>query len=94
MEQPDKLSRIVEARMKLKNRFEEKIKQTPSVADARPKGTGKINRHGMPEIPVGQTETHKWPVLDLGVQPEIPLAEWQLVVDGEVEHPVNENSEK
>jgi hypothetical protein len=75
MEQSDKLNRIVEARMKLKNRFEEKMKQTPSVADERPMGKGKINRHGMPEIPVGQTETNKWPVLDLGIQPEIPLAE-------------------
>lgn len=88
MEQNDKLNRIVEARMKLKNRFGEKMKQTPSMADDRPMGKGKINRHGMPEIPVGQTETQKWPVLDLGIQPEIPLEEWRLIVDGEVEHPV------
>ncbi len=91
MEQSDKLNRIVEARMKLKNRFGEKIKQTPSVADERPMGKGKPNRHGMPEIPVGQTETQKWPVLDLGIQPGIPLAEWQLIIDGEVEHPVTLN---
>ena len=91
MEQSDKLNRIVEARMKLKNRFGEKIKQTPSVADERPMGKGKPNRHGMPERPVGQTETQKWPVLDLGIQPGIPLAEWQLIIDGEVEHPVTLN---
>jgi hypothetical protein len=76
MEQSDKLNRIVEARMKLKNRFEEKIKQTPSVSDERPMGAGKPNRHVMPEIPVGQTETRKWPVLDLGIQPAVPLSEW------------------
>src|SRR5438105_14910805 len=88
MEESDKLKRVVEARMKLKNRFEEKTKQTTSVSDTRRMGSGKPNRHGMPEIPVGQTETHKWPVLDLGVQPDIPLESWQLIVDGEVDNPV------
>ncbi|MDP4262532.1 MAG: molybdopterin-dependent oxidoreductase [Bacteroidota bacterium] len=88
MEESEKLNRIVEARMKLKSRFEEKIKQTPSVADNRPMGTGKPNRHGMPVIPIGQTETKKWPVLDLGIQPEVSLKEWKLVVDGEVENPL------
>lgn len=89
MEESDKLKRIVEARMKLKSRFEEKIKQTPSVADNKPLGSGKHNRHGMPVVPVGQTITKKWPVLDLGVQPDISLDEWSLVVDGEVEHPLH-----
>lgn len=88
MSESDKLQRVVEARMKLKARFEEKIKQTPSVADPRPMGYGAPNRHGMPYTPVGQTITKKWPVLDLGIQPEIPLDEWQLVIDGEVEHPI------
>lgn len=88
MEAPDKLQRIVEARMKLKARFEEKIKQTPSVADEKPMGKGDLNRHGMPVIPVGQTITHKWPVLDLGIEPDISLTEWKLIIDGEVEHPV------
>ncbi len=88
MEESDKLHRIVEARMKLKNRFEEKIQQTPSVADARPQGSGILNRHGMPVLPVGQTITKKWPVLDLGVLPEVPLKDWQLVIDGAVENPL------
>ncbi|WP_315821283.1 hypothetical protein [Paraflavitalea speifideaquila] len=39
MEASDKLKRVVEARMKLKARFEEKIKGTPSVADDKPLGT-------------------------------------------------------
>lgn len=88
MDESDKLTRIVEARMKLKARFEEKMKSTPSMADDKPLGKGKTNRHGMPEIPVGQTITSKWPVLDLGIQPNIPLHEWQLQLDGEVEHPI------
>ncbi|PSL30901.1 molybdopterin-dependent oxidoreductase [Chitinophaga ginsengisoli] len=88
MEESEKLKRVVEARMKLKARFEDKMKQTPSVADNRPMGTGKPNRHGMPVVPIGQIITHKWPVLDLGIEPEIPLDEWRLVIDGAVEHPV------
>ncbi len=87
MENPDKLTRVVEARMKLKARFEEKMTQTPSMADEKPMGKGKPNRHGMPTVPVGQVLTTKWPVLDLGVEPDIALADWRLVVDGDVENP-------
>jgi len=87
MEDTEKLKRIVEARMKLKARFEEKIKRTPSVADERPMGTGQPNRHGMPVLPIGQTITIKWPVLDLGMQPDISTDSWKLIIDGEVEHP-------
>jgi DMSO/TMAO reductase YedYZ molybdopterin-dependent catalytic subunit len=93
MDEPEKLNRIVEARMKLKSRFEEKIKQTPSVADDKPMGSGKPNRHGMPVLPVGQTITKKWPVLDLGTQPNISIESWQLIIDGEVEHPFELNWE-
>jgi DMSO/TMAO reductase YedYZ molybdopterin-dependent catalytic subunit len=88
MEGSDKLNRVVEARMKLKARFEEKMQQTPSVADDKPMGAGVPNRHGMPLVPVGQVVTAKWPVLDLGLQPDIPLDKWELVLDGAVEHPV------
>ncbi len=88
MEDSEKLKRIVDARMKLKARFEDKMQNTPSVADNRPMGKGSPNRHGMPVIPVGQTLTVKWPVLDLGIQPDIPLNEWRLIIDGDVESPV------
>ena len=79
--------------MKLKRRFEDKMVQTPSMADRidgpdKPRGSGPINRHGMPAVPVGQTVTTKWPVLDLGYQPSIPLDKWQLNLDGEVNNPV------
>lgn len=87
METPSKLERIVEARMKLKARFEEKIQQTPSVADNKPMSKGNPNRHGMPVLPVGQTITIKWPVLDLGLQPDILLKDWRLQIYGAVEHP-------
>lgn len=85
---PEKLDKIIEARMKLKARFEEKMKETPSMADPNPMGRGPINRHGMPQTPIGQTITQKWPVLDLGYHPQIPMDKWRLIIDGEVENPV------
>lgn len=38
-------------------------------------------------LPPGQKLTTGFPVLDLGVQPDIPLDAWTLTVDGLVEHP-------
>jgi DMSO/TMAO reductase YedYZ molybdopterin-dependent catalytic subunit len=83
----DKLQRIVEARMKLKARFEQKIRGTPSLADPRPMGTGASDRHGMPKLPVGQSESRKWPVLDLGISPTVDRSNFRLVVDGAAERP-------
>jgi DMSO/TMAO reductase YedYZ molybdopterin-dependent catalytic subunit len=87
MDEFEKMNRIVEARMKLKARFEEKIRLTPSVSDPKPMGSGKQNRHGMPEVPIGQTITKKWPVLDLGTQPDIRMEDWRLVLNGAVDNP-------
>jgi DMSO/TMAO reductase YedYZ molybdopterin-dependent catalytic subunit len=39
-------------------------------------------------LPPGQKLTTGFPVLDLGVQPEVALAEWTLSVGGLVENPV------
>jgi DMSO/TMAO reductase YedYZ molybdopterin-dependent catalytic subunit len=39
-------------------------------------------------LPPGQKLTTAFPVLDLGVQPEVALAEWTLSVGGLVENPV------
>ncbi len=38
-------------------------------------------------LPPGQKLTDGFPVLDLGVQPDIPLADWQLQLDGLVDQP-------
>lgn len=84
----DKLARIIEARMKLRARFEAQTAASPALADPRPQGTGPANRHGMPQLPVGQHEVDKWPVLDLGLHPQVDKKEWQLVVDGAVRTPV------
>ncbi len=92
-ENTEKQDRIIDARMKLKRRFADKMAQTPSMNDridgpTPPRGTGPANRHGMPQLPVGQTISKKWPVLDLGYQPNIPLDKWQLAIDGEVAEPL------
>ncbi len=78
----DRQDRIVEARLRLRARFQAAADASPSVADARPQGTGPRNRHGMPQLPPDQAETKKWPVLDLGIQPELDLATWSLTIDG------------
>jgi len=82
-----KLDRIVEARMKLRERFRERMERTPALSDDAPKGTGPANRHGMPRLPTGQYETSKWPVLDLGIKPEIDTADWKLTIDGACARP-------
>jgi DMSO/TMAO reductase YedYZ molybdopterin-dependent catalytic subunit len=84
----EKQQRIVEARLKLRQRFLAKMQASPSMSDQRPQGTGPLNRHGMPKLPVGQTETTSWPVLDLGVKPDIDKSSWSLIVDGAVNAPL------
>ncbi len=39
-------------------------------------------------LPPGQREVKNWPVLDLGVQPNVPTERWTLTVDGMVEAPL------
>jgi len=84
----DKRDRIVEARMKLRARFLERMEATPSQADGAPMGTGPRNRHGMPRLPPDQYETKKWPVLDLGATPEVSTDRWHLTIDGAVHRPL------
>ena len=55
---------------------------------AAPQGSGPLNRHGRPRLPVGQHEVRNWPVLDLGDVPSISKAEWRLEIGGLVENPV------
>lgn len=50
--------------------------------------TGRAGDPARERLPPGQREVRNWPVLDLGVQPEIDLETWELVVDGAVENPI------
>lgn len=53
-----------------------------------PEGTGPLNRHGKPQLPVGQHEVRNWPVLDLGDVPDIGRDAWRLEIGGLVHNPV------
>ncbi|GGH61387.1 molybdopterin-dependent oxidoreductase [Frigidibacter albus] len=44
--------------------------------------TGRAARPEAERLPPGQHLVTDWPVLDLGVEPEVPLATWQLRVGG------------
>jgi DMSO/TMAO reductase YedYZ molybdopterin-dependent catalytic subunit len=39
-------------------------------------------------LPPGQRLVTNWPVLDLGIQPDVPRADWRLTVDGAVLNPI------
>ena len=39
-------------------------------------------------LPPGQKLVHSFPVLDLGVHPDIPLRKWELKIHGHVENPL------
>src|SRR3954454_15581648 len=85
MEKPD----LMERRLKYIQRQIELDKGAVNVrfTGRKPEGTGPKNRHGMPQLPVGQHEVKNWPVLDLGEQPEVPLQTWKLEIAGLVENP-------
>ena len=42
-------------------------------------------------LPPGQRQVHNFPVLDLGIQPEVSLDKWELKIHGHVENPVTLN---
>ncbi|MDI9349935.1 MAG: sulfite oxidase-like oxidoreductase [Candidatus Symbiobacter sp.] len=50
--------------------------------------TGKTGIRGRDRLPPGQHEVKNWPILDLGVQPNIDRMKWKLTIDGLVENPV------
>jgi DMSO/TMAO reductase YedYZ molybdopterin-dependent catalytic subunit len=47
--------------------------------------TGRSARAGEDRLPPGQHQVRDWPVLDLGVQPNIAPAQWELRVFGAVQ---------
>ncbi len=50
--------------------------------------TGAPDAMRVDRLPPGQRLVEKWPVLDLGIQPDVSKESWQLVVDGAVENPI------
>lgn len=49
--------------------------------------TGAASRPETDRLPPGQHLVRDWPVLDLGLQPEVPLESFRLVVSGAVDRP-------
>jgi DMSO/TMAO reductase YedYZ molybdopterin-dependent catalytic subunit len=39
-------------------------------------------------LPPGQRQVNNFPVLDLGVKPEVPINRWEVKIGGQVENPV------
>jgi molybdopterin-dependent oxidoreductase-like protein protein len=85
MDKPD----LVERRRKFIDRQISLHKDSVNVRfhGQRPEGSGRVNRHGMPQLPVGQHEVKNWPVLDLGEMPDVDAGTWKLEVGGLVENP-------
>lgn len=50
--------------------------------------TGKTDEARENRLPPGQQEVKNWPVLDLGIQPDVPKEEWKLTIDGLVAMPL------
>ena len=51
-------------------------------------GKAKPQLRAQDRLPTGQRQVHNFPVLDLGVKPEVPLDLWELKIHGLVENPV------
>ena len=51
--------------------------------------TGRVGNPETDRLPPGQRLVENWPVLDLGIQPDVPSADWRLTIDGTVDNPVD-----
>ena len=49
--------------------------------------TGRTARPAGQRLPPGQHRVKNWPVLDLGVRPDVTAESWQLTIDGLVDTP-------
>src|SRR6266536_4705636 len=57
-------------------------------------GKAKSAARSTNRLPPGQRQVHNFPVLDLGIQPEVPLDKWELKIHGRVDNPVTLNWEQ
>lgn len=80
----DDPTRLAGYREKLVRRKREWARDGRLVAD----GESAPGSKSAARLPPGQREVKTWPVLDLGVRPEIEPEEWRLTVDGLVAAPV------
>lgn len=78
---------LIRGKQRIAAKGHERLMAGGRPADREVQGTGEPNRHGMPKLPPGQHAVTNWPVLDLGVQPDIPKDMWSLTLKGYVERP-------
>ena len=76
---------------KIKNRekliqYRRNFQDKKNRPDEIPQGSGELNRDRNPKTPPGQHVVESWPVLDLGVTPEIDEFSWNLTVSGLVKN--------
>ncbi|MCG3149664.1 MAG: Sulfoxide reductase catalytic subunit YedY [Verrucomicrobiae bacterium] len=64
-----------------KKLIEAKERLAKTARNSSPAATGKDR------LPPGQHEVKNWPVLDLGIQPDIPKEKWSLTISGLVANP-------
>lgn len=50
--------------------------------------TGRTSSREVDRLPPGQRLVQNWPVLDLGVHPDIPRDKWRLMMGGAVQQPL------
>jgi DMSO/TMAO reductase YedYZ molybdopterin-dependent catalytic subunit len=80
-----KTEKIVKTKMmlaKVKSANKQGIKLDSEVL-----GSGVINRDGVPRLPPDQKVVTNWPVLDLGILPDIKISDWTLSVQGLCQNP-------
>src|SRR5690349_24126187 len=80
-EKPDKPGLIGQIKDKLIRSKEECAKEGRLL-------TGRPDAGHVSRLPPGQREVKNWPVLDLGVQPDVKRENWRLQIMGLVENPV------
>jgi DMSO/TMAO reductase YedYZ molybdopterin-dependent catalytic subunit len=56
--------------------------------------TGRTDEAHANRLPPGQRKVTNWPVLDLGLMPDVSKSDWKMTVDGLVENPVTLNYEQ
>lgn len=71
-----------------KNFSEKKIKVKEKLAQDKSLLTGQVDPGRENRLPPGQRLVKNWPVLDLGVQPDISMADWEVSIEGCVANPV------
>lgn len=56
--------------------------------------TGQTDEGHVNRLPPGQRKVTNWPVLDLGLMPDVSKSDWRMTVDGLVINPVTLNYEQ